>query len=84
MIQMRANRFLQRVFENVSEDIVFVVTHSGMIGALLSAVGRESYSAANAELIPALIELGADHISGSQPKSGNEGHAGIADKEQSI
>lgn len=53
----RAERFLERIFASVPEQIVFVVTHSGMIGALLSAMGRESYSAANAELVPALVEV---------------------------
>ena len=56
-IQQRAERFLQRIFRNVSQEVVLVVTHSGMIGALLSAMGRESYSATNAELIPALVEV---------------------------
>ncbi len=55
-IQKRAHKFLQRVYANVQEDIVFVVSHSGMIGAILTAMGREPYSATNAELVPALVE----------------------------
>lgn len=56
-LQRRATAFLERILRNVHEEVAFVVTHSGMIGALLSAMGRESYSAANAELIPALVEI---------------------------
>ena len=56
-LQQRATRFLERIFRNVPEEVAFVVTHSGMIGALLSVMGRESYSATNAELIPALVEI---------------------------
>jgi len=55
-IQARAQKFLQRVYANVQEDIVFVVSHSGMIGATLAAMGREPYSATNAELVPTLVE----------------------------
>ena len=55
-IQKRAHSFLQRLYANVQEDVVFVVSHSGMIGALLQAMGREAYSATNAELVPALVE----------------------------
>ena len=55
-IQKRAQLFLQRLYANVQEDVVFVVSHSGMIGAILQAMGREPYSATNAELVPALIE----------------------------
>lgn len=55
-IERRAERFLERVFLNVSEEIVVVVTHSGMIGALLTAMGRDAYSATNAEVVPALVE----------------------------
>lgn len=35
---------------------MFVVSHSGMIGAVLEAMGRQRYSAQNAELVPALVE----------------------------
>ena len=56
-LHQRATKFLERIFRNVPEEVVFVVTHSGMIGALLSVMGRESYSASNAELIPALVEF---------------------------
>jgi broad specificity phosphatase PhoE len=55
-IQARAQKFLQRIYAHVQEDIVFVVSHSGMIGAILAAIGREPYSATNAELVPALVE----------------------------
>ena len=51
----RATSFLERLFDSVSERIVFVVTHSGFLGAVLQAVGREPYSAQNAELVPALL-----------------------------
>ena len=44
-------------FDQVQEDIVFVVTHSGFLAAVLKAVGREGYPAANAELVPALVEV---------------------------
>jgi len=54
-IQKRAQVFLQRVYANVQEEVVFVVSHSGMIGAILSAMGREPYSATNAELVPTLV-----------------------------
>lgn len=56
-IRRRANVFLNHVFLNFPEDIVFVVTHSGMISALLGAIGRESYNPSNAELVPALIQI---------------------------
>ena len=55
-IKQRAHAFLERIFDQVPEDIVFVVTHSGFLAAALKAVGREGYSAANAELVPALVE----------------------------
>ena len=52
----RATEFLERIWSNVEEGIVFVVTHSGFLSATLKAVGREAYSATNAELVPVLIE----------------------------
>lgn len=56
-IEARARAFLTRVFQYVLEDVVFVISHSGMIGAILRAMGRETYSAQNAELVPAVVEL---------------------------
>jgi broad specificity phosphatase PhoE len=55
-IQLRAEKLLQRLYANVEESVVFVISHSGMIGATLAAMGREPYSATNAELVPTLVE----------------------------
>ena len=51
----RANHFLERVYASVSEKVIFVVTHSGFLSAVLEAVGREPYSATNSELVPVLV-----------------------------
>lgn len=54
-LKERAHAFLTRIFEFVEADVVFVVSHSGMIGAILAAMGREAYPAQNAELVPAVV-----------------------------
>lgn len=52
----RAKMFLERVFTTINDKIVFIVTHSGFLSSVLEAVGRQPYSATNAELVPILIE----------------------------
>ena len=54
-LHVRAENFLERVYRGSFEEVMIVVSHSGFIGALLSAIGREEYSATNAELIPVLV-----------------------------
>lgn len=54
-LRLRAEIFLERVYRASSEEVIIIVSHSGFIGALLSVIGREEYSATNAELIPVLV-----------------------------
>ena len=51
----RAETFLETLFNNAEEQVIFVVTHSGFIRSLLLAVDREPYRPKNAEVVPALI-----------------------------
>lgn len=52
----RAKKFLDALFEEVKEEVVLVVTHSGFTRSLLLAVGREPYRPVNAELVPVIVE----------------------------
>lgn len=52
----RATEFLQVLFNNVPEQVVFVITHSGFTRSVLLAVGREPYRPVNAELVPVIIQ----------------------------
>lgn len=52
----RAEKFLEVLFQNVEEQVVFVVTHSGFTRSVLLAVGREPYRPQNAELVPVIIQ----------------------------
>ncbi len=53
----RAEKFLETLFNNAEEQVIFVVTHSGFIRSLLLAVDREPYRPKNAEVVPAIIQM---------------------------
>ena len=57
-LRSRARALLATIWRDTPPGApVFVVTHSGMIPALLEVAGREPYPPTNAELVPALVSV---------------------------
>lgn len=57
-LRTRARALLATIWRDTPPGApVFVVSHSGMIPALLEVIGREPYPPVNAELVPALVSM---------------------------